>query len=230
MSTFCLVHGAFEGRCCWDLLVPYLETQGHKTITMNLPIDNAEATLSEYASVVIQAIPKTDEDIVLVGHSMAGAIIPLVAEAVKVRQLVFVTGLIPHPGISTIDQLELEPNILEAATVGKDFTDEAVLMEFCFHDCQPDVARWAISKQRPQKSTAHLFEKNPLTVLPLVECKYIVGADDRILSPTWSRYAARKHLGVDAIELPSGHSPHLSCPNLLASILLDCSMGASPVR
>ncbi|BAZ12793.1 hypothetical protein NIES4071_46270 [Calothrix sp. NIES-4071] len=222
MSIFCLVHGAFEGRWCWDLLIPYLEAQGHKTIAMDLPIENAEATLSEFASIVIQAIPKTDDDIVLVGHSMAGTIIPLVAEVLLVRQLVFLTGLIPHPGISTIEQLDLEPNIFEAATTGKDFTDEAVLMEFFFHDCQPDVARWAISKQREQKSTAHLFEKNPLKALPSVECKYIVGTDDRIISPAWSRYAARKRLGVDAIELPSGHYPHLSCPELLAPLLMDC--------
>jgi pimeloyl-ACP methyl ester carboxylesterase len=228
MSIFCLVHGAFEGRWCWDLLIPYLEAQGHKTVAMDLPIDNAEATLSEFASVVIQAIPKTDDEIVLVGHSMAGTIIPLVAEAVLVRQLVFLTGLIPHPGISTIEQLDSEPNIFD--TTEKDFTDEAVLMEFCFHDCQPDVARWAISKQRPQKSTAHLFEKNPLKAMPLVECKYIVGADDRIISPEWSRDAARKRLGVDAIELPSGHSPHLSCPDLLASVLMDCGIGVSPVQ
>lgn len=225
MSIFCLVHGAFEGRWCWDLVVPYLEAQGHKTVTMDLPIENPEATLSEYASVVIQAIPKTDDDIVLVGHSMAGTIIPLVAEAVKVRQLVFVTALIPSPGISTFDQLNSEPDIFEAATTGKDFTDEAVLMEFFFHDCQPDVARWAISKQRSQQSMAHLKEMNPLKALPSVERKYIVGANDRIISPAWSRYAARKHLGVDAIELLSGHYPHLSCPNLLASILMDCSIG-----
>ncbi len=219
MSLYCLVHGAFEGAWCWDLVIPYLEAQGHKTVTMDLPIENPEATLSEYASVVIQAIPKTDDDIVLVGHSMAGTIIPLVAEAVKVHQLVFVTALIPSPGISTLDQLNSEPDIFEAATIGKDFTDEAVLMEFFFHDCQLDVARWAISKQRPQKSIAHLKERNPLKALPSVECKYIVGANDRIISPAWSRYAARKRLGVDAIELPSGHYPHFSCPDLLASIL-----------
>jgi pimeloyl-ACP methyl ester carboxylesterase len=103
MSLFCLVHGAFQGTWCWDLLIPYLEAEGHKTVTMDLPIENASATLSQFADVVIQGLPKTD-DIVLVGHSMAGTIIPLVAEAVKVRQLVFVGGLIPYPGISTLDQ------------------------------------------------------------------------------------------------------------------------------
>ncbi|MBD2691860.1 alpha/beta fold hydrolase [Anabaena catenula] len=244
MSLFCLVHGAFQGSWCWDLLIPYLEAQGHKTVTADLPIENDSATLSQFADAVIQVLPKTDDDIVLVGHSMAGTVIPLVAEAVKVRQLVFLAALIPYPGISTLDQFShnldsdtlksfnyqpknpiqleqfhSEPGMFEPASIGKDFTDEAVLRDFFLSDCQPDVAQWAISKSRSQQSMAYIFEMNPLKALPLVERKYIVCNDDRILSPAWSRYAARKRLGVDAIELASGHCPHLSRPDLLASIL-----------
>ncbi|MHC5932768.1 alpha/beta fold hydrolase [Nostoc sp.] len=244
MSLFCLVHGAFQATWCWDLLIPYLEIQGHKTVAMDLPIENASATLSQFADAVIQALPKTDDDIVLVGHSMAGTIIPLVAEAVKVRQLVFVAALIPYPGISTLDQFSHhldsdtlksfnyqpkdpsklqqfhdEPGMYEPASVGKDYSDEAVLRDFFFHDCQPDVAQWAISKSRSQQSMAYMFETKPLKALPHVERKYIVCTNDRIISPAWSRYAARKRLGVDAIELASGHCPHLSRPDLLASIL-----------
>ncbi|WP_242051607.1 triacylglycerol lipase [Nostoc sp. FACHB-280] len=99
MSLFCLVHGAFQGTWCWNLLTPYLESQGHTTLAMDLPIENASTTLSQFADAVIKVVPKTDDDIVLVGHSMAGTIIPLVAEAVKVRQLVFVAALLPYPGI-----------------------------------------------------------------------------------------------------------------------------------
>jgi len=244
MSLFCLVHGAFQGTWSWNLLIPYLEAQGHKTVAMDLPIENESATLSQFADAVIQALPKTDDDIVLVGHSMAGTIIPLVAEAVKVRQLVFVAALIPYPGISTLDQFShhldddtlksfnyqpkdlskleqfhSEPDMYEPASVGKDYSDEAVLRHFFFHDCQPDVTEWALSKSRSQQSMAYIFETNPLKALPSVERKYIVCTDDRIISPTWSRYAARKRLGVDAIELASGHCPHLSRPDLLASVL-----------
>ena len=246
MSLFCLVHGAFQGAWCWDLLIPYLEAQGHKTVAMDLPIEDPSANLGQFADVVLQALPKTDDDIVLVGHSMAGTVIPLVAQAHKVRQLVFLTALIPYPGVSTIDQfshnldadnlksLNYEPNKLSQLaqfhdepdmfnpySVGKDFSDEAVLMEIFYNDCQPDVMRWALSKRRSQQSMAYIFEANPLKSLPNVECKYIVCTDDRILSPAWSRYAARKRLGVDAIELAGGHCPHLSRPADLASILTN---------
>ncbi|GBE93514.1 alpha/beta fold hydrolase [Nostoc cycadae] len=246
MSLFCLVHGAFQGTWCWELLTPYLEAQGHTTLAMDLPIENASTTLSQFADAVIQVLPKTDDDIVLVGHSMAGTIIPLVAETVKVRQLVFVAALLPYPGISILDQfahqldsktlqslnyqakdsskLEQfydEPGMYEPDSVGKDYSDAAVLRQFFYHDCPPDVAQWAIAKSRLQLSLAYMFETNPLKAIPTVERKYIVGTNDRIISPAWSRYAARKRLGVDAIELASGHCPHLSCPELLASVLLQ---------
>ncbi|WNN89572.1 alpha/beta fold hydrolase [Gloeocapsopsis dulcis] len=244
MSVFCLVHGAFQGTWCWDLLIPYLEAQGHKTIAMDLPIENASATLSQFADAVIQALPKTDDDIVLVGHSMAGTIIPLVAQAVNVRQLVFIAALLPYPGTSTLDQFSHhldsdtlkslnyqpkdprkleqfhdEPNMYEPASVGKDFSDEAVLKDFFYDDCPLEVTQWAISNSRSQQSLAYIFEPNPLKALPKVERKYIVCTNDRIISSTWSRYAARKRLGVEAIELASGHCPHLSHPGLLASVL-----------
>lgn len=244
MSLFCLVHGAFQGAWCWDLLIPYLEAKGHKTVAMDLPIENSFATLSNFADAVIQALPKTDTDIVLVGHSMAGTIIPLVAEVVKVRQLVFVAGLIPSPGVSTLDQFShhldsdtlksynyqlqdigklehfhSEPFMFKPASIGKDFSNQAVLREFFYHDCQPDVTQWSLSKSRLQQSMAYIFEQNLLKALPKVEYKYIVCSDDRILSPVWSRYAAQKRLRIDTIELAAGHCPHLSCPEILASVL-----------
>ncbi|HLP89318.1 MAG TPA: alpha/beta hydrolase [Nostocaceae cyanobacterium] len=244
MSLFCLVHGAFQGGWCWDLLIPYLEAQGHKTVAMDLPIENSSATLSQFADTVIQALPRTNDDIVLVGHSMAGTIIPLVAETIKVRQLVFVAALIPYPGISTTDQFAHnfdedtlkslnyqpkdpnqikqfhdEPGMFEPVSIGKDFSDPAVLMDLFYNDCQPDVAKWALSKSRSQQSLAYIYETNPLKAWPQAECKYIVCTNDRIVSPTWSRYAVRKRLGINAIEITSGHCPHLSCPDVLASIL-----------
>lgn len=243
MSTFCLVHGAFQGAWCWDLLVPYLEAEGHTTVAMDLPIEDASATLSQFADTIVQALPKT-EDVLLVGHSMAGTVIPLVAQAHPVRQLVFLAALIPFPETSTIDQFSHhldsdslkslnykpqnssnleqfsdEPYLFNPASVGRDFSDEKVLRELFYHDCQSDTIKWALSKGRKQQSMAYIFETNPIKSLPNIECKYIVCSDDRIISPTWSRYVALKRLGVDAIELPGGHCPHLSRPDRLASVL-----------
>lgn len=250
MSLFCLVHGACQGAWVWDLLIPHLKAQGHKTVAMDLPIEDPDVTLSDYVDAVLEVLPETEEDVVLVGHSMAGTVIPLVAELYRVRQLVFIGSLIPLPGMCFLDQcydeipsdfleqaqykppkaakfeqLRDEPNVHVPASIGKFMTPDepgkVVAMEFYYHDCKPDVANWAFSKTRNQRSLAYVFESFSSKKLPDVEYVYITCSNDRIISPAWQRYAARKRLGVEAIEIPSGHYPHLSRPAHLAEVLSE---------
>ncbi|NMG18723.1 alpha/beta fold hydrolase [Brasilonema bromeliae] len=245
MSLLCLVHGAYLGAWCWDLLTPEIEARGHQTVAVDLPIEDPTAGVAQYAEVVSKALQGFEDDVVLVGHSMAGLIIPLVASQRPVRQLVFIAGVIPHIGVSLLDQShdEPDPNLLKAigyelpeadkfeqfsdepnmfnpAALGKNLLqDEAVAREFLFHDCASDVASWAFPKLRNQQFL-YISEVSPLQAWPDVKCTYIVCGEDRSLSPAWCRYAARKRLGVDAIELPqSSHCPMLSHPAQLADIL-----------
>ena len=246
MSIFCLVHGAYLGAWCWERLIPELEARGHQVIAMDLPIGDPSASLSDYADTVIQSLQGVNDDVILVGHSMAGMIVPLVAKQRPIHRLVFLAALLPQIGMSGLDQFydEVDPNMLKeicyeppeaslfeqlgdepalynpaALTMKQVSQDEAVAMEFCFHDCEPDVAHWAMSKLRDMRSLSHLTEVTPLQTLPDVEYAYIVCTDDRIVSPTWSKYAALKRLGVDAIELPGGHYPQISHPIQLAEVL-----------
>ena len=246
MSLFCLVHGAYLGAWCWDLLTQEIEAYGHQTLAVDLPIEDPTAGVVQYAEVVSKALQGFEDDVVLVGHSMAGSIIPLVANQRPVRQLVFVAGVIPHIGVSLLDQSydEVDPNLLKA--IGYELTeankfeqfrdepnmfnpaalginplqDEAVAMEFIFHGCAPDVAHWAFPKLRNQQFL-YISEVSPLQAWPDVEYTYIVCGEDRWLSPAWCRYAAYKRLGVDAIELPGGHYPMLSRPAHLADVLVE---------
>jgi len=58
---------------------------------------------------VTEAIGDPSDDVVLVGHSLGGLTIPLVAERRPVARLVFLSALLPVPGRSLIDQLEDDP-------------------------------------------------------------------------------------------------------------------------
>jgi len=60
-----------------------------------------------------------------------------------------------------------------------------------------------------------------LEVFPCTPASYIVCTDDRLVNPDWSRRVARKRLNADVIELPGGHSPFLSRPDDLATLLHD---------
>jgi pimeloyl-ACP methyl ester carboxylesterase len=221
-----LVHGSYHGAWCWDLLVPELERLGHRVTTIDLPISDPALGAADYAETVSRAIgPKTKP--LLVAHSMAGLVTPLVAASRPVKRLVFLGAFLPAPGMSANDQRASEPVdglVAPLATEWTDLGDDVWMIgpntatELFYHDVPAATARWATQRLRPQ-SYRVLAETTPLTAWPDVERASIVCREDRAINPDWVRLAARERLGVDAIELGGGHSPFLSRPSELARVL-----------
>jgi pimeloyl-ACP methyl ester carboxylesterase len=221
-----LVHGSYHGAWCWDFLTPELERLGHRVVTVNLPISDPSLGAADYARIVGNALdPKTEP--MLVGHSMAGLVIPLVAAARPVRRLVFLAAFIASPGRSANDQRGTEaidgrvaPRSAEWTDLGDDvwMIGPNTATELFFHDAPAAVARWATKRLRPQ-SYRVFSETSPLIAWPDVESRTIVCREDRALNPEWVRSASRERLGVTAIELGGGHSPNLTRPAELAQVL-----------
>jgi pimeloyl-ACP methyl ester carboxylesterase len=63
MATFALVHGAWHGGWCWDLLVDELEKRGHRSVAPDLPGDDPSATWDTYAGVVTDALSGVDDPV-----------------------------------------------------------------------------------------------------------------------------------------------------------------------
>jgi pimeloyl-ACP methyl ester carboxylesterase len=221
-----LVHGSYHGAWCWDFLRPELERLGHRVTTMDMPISDPSLGAADYAKAVADAIPAGSKPMV-VGHSMAGIVIPLVAGLVPVHRLVFLAGFLPEPGLSANDQRAREPidgrvppKTAEWTDLGDDVwaVGPATATELFFHDAKPAVARWATARLRAQ-SYRVMKEPTPMTAWPDVERSYIVCRADRALNPDWCRTASRERLGLEPIEIDGAHSPFLTRPAELAQIL-----------
>ena len=221
-----LVHGSYHGAWCWGFLRPELERRGHRVITMDLPISDPTLGAADYAKTIEDALDADTEPIV-VGHSMAGLVIPLVAAHRPVRRLVFLAAFLPAPGKSANDQRATEPidgRVPPSSAEWTDLGDDVWMVgpntatELFFHDAPAAVARWATQRLRAQ-SYGVLKEITPLAAWPDVESRSIVCRDDRAINPAWVRAAARERLGVEAIELPGAHSPFLTRPRELAQVL-----------
>jgi pimeloyl-ACP methyl ester carboxylesterase len=163
----------------------------------------------------------------LVGHSMAGLVIPLVAALRPIRRMVFLAAFLPSPGKSATEQRAKEaidgrvaPKTAEWTDLGNDvwMVGPNTATELFFHDAPAAAARWATQRLRPQ-SYRVMNETTPLTAWPDVESRSIVCRDDRALNPSWVRAASRERLGVEAIELGGAHSPFLTRPGELAQVL-----------
>lgn len=228
MTTFGLVHGAWHGAWCWESVAPELVRRGHEVVAVELPSDDAAATFSTYSDVIVDAMEAAPAGAVLVAHSMAGLSAPIAASRLPVRAVVFVCGLIAVPGRSLIDQFIDQPHMLvEGYDVGlgepdsqgrSRWVDRELARATLYGDCDEATAATAFDRLRPQ-GQATFAEPCPLAELPDVEYAYVLGAEDRLVSPEWSREAAAARLGVTPIEVPGSHSPFLARPGVLADVL-----------
>jgi len=223
--TFGLVHGAWHGAWCWQDLEHELRGAGHDTIAVDLPIDDPYSTFDDHAEIVAEAV-EGRENLVLVGHSRGGNIIPRVAGLVAVERLVFLCGAF-H---ATLTEEQVKNGKDAPSSAMPEFSagifpvqdnlatyDPAKAREIFYQDCSEEKAAWAISQLRLQRRAS----ERRLEEWPDTPSDYILCQDDRVINVEWSRYAARQWLNTEAIELPGGHSPFLSRPQLLAATLIS---------
>ena len=106
-----LVHGAWQGDYVWDQTKAALIADGYRVSVVKLPghgNDNTPAhqvSLQAYVNEVKNAINEYSESVILVGHSLGGAIITQTAAELpqKINKLVYVAGYIPESGKSVLD-------------------------------------------------------------------------------------------------------------------------------
>jgi pimeloyl-ACP methyl ester carboxylesterase len=120
MSTYILVHGAWQSTGTWDLLAPLLEKHGHRVVApvlRGLGTDrnrlSSDVTLRQHIEDVSLELSRLRDPAILVGHSYAGMIISAVAEAspTQLQHMVFIDAFIPENGQSVLDLLPQETGI-----------------------------------------------------------------------------------------------------------------------
>jgi len=241
MTTFALLHGAWHGAWSWSLLVEELEKLGHAGVAVDLPAGDPACGASGCADVVLSALAAAGaQDVVVVGHSLGGTSVPLVAERwPHSRGMIFLASLMPEPGCSLADiasrapqshapeWVELSSHLYTYEDGSNDWsTAPEVAAQAFYQDCPEDLARdWSLRLRRQYGTTFN--EKTPLREWPDLPTSVIVSAHDRVLSPSWLRDEAKRRLGVEAIELSSGHTPMGSQPGKVARLIDELSRGVA---
>ena len=134
--TFVFIHGAWHGAWCWSLVVQGLAARGHRAIALDLPGHGVEArfaasyrtqdlavlaaepsplagvTLADFRERVVGAVQSLAAagagPLILVGHSLGGATLSSVGEAVPelLHRLVYLTAFCPVKLTSVLAYLE----------------------------------------------------------------------------------------------------------------------------
>jgi hypothetical protein len=226
MSTFVLVHGGAHGPWCWQLLEPELAERGHEAVAVDMPVDSPTARIADYVDAVCEQLPPSlGADAILVGHSLAGRVIPHVAARQAVGALVYLCAALPELADGPVPTRARtddgfrpdDPHRYDHDDLGRAVISVEAAIGRYYHDCAPDLARWAAGQLRPQ-GQGFLVDPPVVENLPAVRTHYIACADDRTSSASIAAIVPSV-LGVEPLQMPGGHSPFLSRPGALAELL-----------
>lgn len=163
--TYVLVHGAWADESAWGMVRNDLAKNAN-VVVVNLPAHGADNTygatigLNDYVKTVTDAINKQTGRVLLVGHSMAGAIISQVAENLpnKIEKLIYVSAYLPKNGesLQTINTAFYGSKPIEIFEFNKDYSllsikKEAIPTVVCA-DC-PDYMKDVLKKYHRAEPT-----------------------------------------------------------------------------
>jgi pimeloyl-ACP methyl ester carboxylesterase len=210
MSTYVLIHGAGDVGWYWHLVEAELRGRGNDVVAPDLPIEDDDATLSDHADAIVDAVGGRT-DCIVVAQSAGGYTAPIVCDRLPAELLVLVAPTIPAPGETATEMFDntgYDPPERE---------DSSTLAVF-YHDVEPELAKEALSRGRRQAETPGR-EPWPLAAWPNVPVRVVIGRNDRLFPADWLRRVAQDRLGVVPDEIDSGHCVALARPQELAALL-----------
>lgn len=237
MTTFVLVHGAWQGASTWDLVVPTLRNAGHLVYTPTLLGLGANAhrlspdvTLDMHIQDVLGVINYENlHDITLVGHSYAGMIITGVAEQARERieRLVYADAFVPGDGQSA---LQLMPERFQSAfrnqaqTEGDGWRLLGSEKRLDLWGLKPGPARDFVRSKLCDFSLK-CFEQPirlPTNAAATLKRVYIACVSEEYPArPVFAQFAGRaKAEGWPYFELATGHDCHVERPEEFSRLLL----------
>jgi pimeloyl-ACP methyl ester carboxylesterase len=232
-ATFVLVHGGGHGGWCWRPTARHLRAMGHEVYTPTLTgfgerghLDTATVTFSTFVKDVTNVFEFEDlRDVVLVGHSMGGVIIPRVAEALpdRVRRVVWLAAVVTNDGESLLQTVPQSPWIAKAVTIGPDgtaHTDPDLIIDANIHDGTPEQRAFVHDRHLPYPPHA-LNEPGRLSAFLALglPTAYVIATDDRTIEPHVAERMAARLPGADVRRVPGGHDCMITRAPEVAEVL-----------
>ncbi|HEX4015427.1 MAG TPA: alpha/beta hydrolase [Frankiaceae bacterium] len=223
-----LVHGGGFAGSCWDLLTPLLKVP---VIAVDLPgRGNHPAPLDSFGleeaaeSVAADVDAAGFDDIILVGHSLAGCSMPAAIGLLgaRVRHAVFVACTVPEDGTSCLDTLPddikaLAGDASRATELGV-LTPEMARLLFG-NDLDEQQVSWMLERMVPEapRLTTDRVDLAPLA--STMRRTWVRTIHDVVVPPDRQRRFARNVGSCEVIELDAAHMCMISQPAALAGII-----------
>jgi pimeloyl-ACP methyl ester carboxylesterase len=215
------VHGACvrDGAWWWARVAALLRAEGIESTSALLPSCgetgvSSAASLAEDVEAVAELL-RPDDPTIVVAHSYGGVVATAAAVEGDVRHLVYVSSFLPAVGesLSTFSG-PVPPPFLEFSADGTFSAVPSMMRDRFLHDCDDETTEAAIARLTRQTASVNA-EPVKAAAWSKIPSTYLVCADDRATPPELQRSQAERAGRV--VELPTGHHPMLSRPDLVAA-------------
>lgn len=228
MATFILIPGAGGEAWYWHRVVAELVGRGHRAVGCDLPAGDDASDIDTYATAVVEryrtldAAGSSGHPLVVVGQSLGGFTVPVVAERLSADAAVLLNAMIPRPGetpgVWFAESGSDEARRAMAEREGRDVGAGLDAEQDFLHDLPSDVLAEALRRGEPNQSGAILDCAARFDGWPTVTVA-VAGRDDRFFPHEFQMRQARERLGADPVTIPGGHLAALSQPVAVADAL-----------
>ncbi len=234
-STFVLVHGGGHGGWCWQRTARELRRRGHEVYAPTLTgfgershLDAEGLTFETFVTDIVSVLEYEDlHDVVLVGHSMGGVIVPRVAEVARerLRAVVWMAAVVLNDDETLLEAVPQTPEVARAVVIADDGsvrTDAQLMIEALLPEGTAQERAWVLARHRPYPPMA-LVEPGRLSAFLALGLPtgYVLATRDRAIAPQHARGFAARLPGVRYAEVEAGHDLMVTRPAQAAAALLS---------
>lgn len=215
--THVLVHGAWHGSWCWNKLTGELGDRPVRTV--DLPsVGDATAGLDEDAEALRDAVRAVAGPVMVTAHSYGGAVASRALSGLaNVRHIVYLCAFVLDEDDSLLSAAGGAPlpwwRVRDDGLVDADNPERLF-----FNDLPSSAAATAAAALRPHSYRA-FTGKQTTAAWRTIPSTYLVATDDQVV-PADAQRAMAQRCGR-TFELISSHSPFLSHPDYVASLLRE---------
>lgn len=237
LPALVLVHGGGLAADSWELTIDEIQRIAPDLTVLapdlpgrrNKPGDLRKLTTADFVESVVGDVESAGlNEVVIVGHSMAGMTITGVATRLsraRVRELVFAASFVPPEGSALMDTITgpAAPLALYRARSGRPNETPRWMARFVFLNGVPRSRRHFMAGKLYAESTRLLGEKVTRQGMPdEVPRTWLLTLRDRALSLEQQRRGIEALGGVQTlIEMDTCHCMMVSEPERLAEILVE---------